>query len=157
MKDFLINPARAVAITGHRVIYPDFDIENLEIEFYKLIEKGYNIFLVGMAVGFDTICFQTLEKIRNYKDIKIVACIPCLSQAEKFNKKQREEYNRLLSVADKKIVISEEYTKTCMQKRNEFMVDNASLVLAYIKRDFGGTFNTVKYAEKNKLKIIKIN
>lgn len=156
-KDFLINPARAVAITGHRVIYPDFDIENLEITFYKLIEKGFNIFLVGMALGFDTICFQTLEKIRENKDIKIVACIPCLSQPEKFNSEQKKEYYRMVSVADKKVVLSNEYTSSCMQKRNQFMVDNSSLVLAYIKRDFGGTANTIRYAKKQNKNIVKIN
>ena len=29
-----------------------------------LIKKGYNRFLVGMAIGFDTLCFNILEKLR---------------------------------------------------------------------------------------------
>jgi hypothetical protein len=37
------------------------------------------------------------------------------------------------------------------------MVDNASLVLAYIKRDFGGTANTIRYAKKQNKNIVKIN
>ena len=155
-EDFLINPARAVAITGHRVIYPDFNIKKVEKELKSLIKQGYNIFLVGMAVGFDTICFQLLEKLREKEDIKIVACIPCLTQPDKFNSEQKKEYYRMVSVADKKIVLSNEYTNSCMQKRNQFMVDNSSLVLAYLKRDFGGTANTIKYAKKQNKKIVQI-
>lgn len=157
MKDFLINPAKTVAITGHRVLYPDFNIDKLKENLNQLIEDNYDTFLIGMALGFDTVCFQILEQIRKEKDIKIVACVPCLSQSYKFNKEQKKEYERLLSIADKKVIISEEYTRSCMQKRNQFMVDNASIVLAYIKRDFGGTKNTVKYAEKLNIKIIKLD
>ena len=148
MNEIFINKARAVAITGHRILYDDFNKQELKKLLTKFVDKGFNIFLVGMALGFDTVCFQTLEEIRNQKEIKIIACIPCLRQDYKFTVKQKQEYDRMLSVADEKIILSEEYNSTCMQKRNKFMVDNASGVLAYLKRDFGGTANTVKYAEK---------
>ena len=35
------------------------------------------------------------------------------------------------------------------------MVDNASALLTYLKRDFGGTANTVKYAKKMGVPIIE--
>ena len=79
------------------------------------------------------------------------------TQSQKFTFKQKEEYDRMLSVADEKVFVSEESSKSCMQKRNQFMVDRASVVVAYIKRDFGGTANTVKYATKNQVPIIEIN
>ena len=148
MNEIFINKARAVAITGHRVLYDDFNKQELKKLLTKFVDKGFNTFLVGMALGFDTVCFQTLEEIKKQSEVKIIACIPCLGQDYKFTVKQKQEYDRMLSVADEKIVLSEEYTSTCMQKRNKFMVDNASGVLAYLKRDFGGTANTVKYAEK---------
>ena len=148
MNEVFINKARTVAITGHRVLYDDFNKDKLKELLTKFVDKGFNTFLVGMALGFDTVCFQTLEEIKKQSEVKIIACIPCLKQDYKFTVKQKQEYDRMLSVADEKIVLSEEYTSTCMQKRNKFMVDNASGVLAYLKRDFGGTANTVKYAEK---------
>ena len=62
----------------------------------------------------------------------------------------------MLESADEKIILKEQYTSTCMQERNEFMVDNSALVFAYLNRNYGGTANTVKYARKKGLPIINI-
>ena len=43
-----------------------------------------------------------------------------------------------------------------MMERNRFMVDNSSILLAYLREDRGGTYNTVKYAEKKQKQIIRI-
>ena len=48
-----------------------------------------------MAVGFDTVCFQILEEIRRLLPIKIIACIPCEHQDQKFSFKQQKEYKRM--------------------------------------------------------------
>ncbi len=149
MSEVFINRAKTLAVTGHRILGPNFNKSKLESILEKFIEKDFDTFLIGMALGFDTVCFQTLEKLKEkYPSIKIIACIPCLSQAYKFNKAQKEEYDRLLSIADEKIILSAEYTPTCMIKRNKFMVDNACALLAYLVRDYGGTASTVKYAQK---------
>lgn len=149
MSEIFINKARAVAITGHRNLKSDFDKDKLKELLTKIVDKDFNVFLIGMALGFDTVCFQTLEEIKKEKkEVKIIACIPCENQDYKFTVKQKQEYDRMLSVADEKIVLSKEYTSTCMQERNRFMVNNASCVFAYIYRDFGGTASTVKYAKK---------
>ena len=149
MSEVFINKAKTLAFTGHRILSAEFNKEKLEIILEKFIEKDFDTFLIGMALGFDTVCFQTLEKLKEkYPTIKIIACVPCLTQAYKFNRLQKEEYDRMLSVADEKIILSTEYTPTCMMKRNKFMVDNASVLLAYLERDYGGTANTVRYAKK---------
>ena len=154
MSEVFINQARAVAITGHRILNKEFSQKKLQEKLNLFIDKGFDTFLIGMALGFDTVCFQTLEKIRKDKKLKIIACIPCLSQDSKFTKEQKDEYQRMLEKADEKIVLSREYNPRCMQKRNEFMVDNAFVVFAYLKRDFGGTANTVKYAKKQGKSIV---
>lgn len=156
MKEVFINKARTCAVTGHRAVSKSINIDKLKKTFLTLLSGGYDTFLVGMALGFDTICFGVLEDIRKKENIKIYACVPCLSQSYKYNKKQKEEYDRMLSVADEVLLISEEYSKDCMQKRNKFMVDNCSVVVAYLNRNFGGTVNTVKYAEKNSVPVINV-
>ena len=156
MKEFMINKARSVAVTGHRTLCKDFDKERLKKTFTGLIKDGYNVFLVGMAVGFDTECFRMLYELKNKNDIKIIACIPCLNQSERFNSFQKAEYDKMLTQADEKIVLSEKYHSKCMQIRNEFMVDNASVLVSYLRKDYGGTKNTVKYAEKVNCKIIRL-
>ncbi len=157
MSELFINKARALAVTGHRVLLNNFDKESLREEFIKFIDKGFDTFLIGMALGFDTLCFQTLLSLKeNYPNIKLIACIPCKTQAYKFTKNQREEYEKMLSSADEKVLISEEYTPTCMQKRNKYMVDNASVLLAYTYKDYGGAVNTVKYALKQNVPVYKV-
>ena len=62
----------------------------------------------------------------------------------------------MLSAADEIRILSDEYTPYCMMKRNMFMVDNSSLLVAYKRREEGGTAKTVRYAEKCGVKIIEI-
>ena len=130
--------------------------KKLENEFLSQIKNGINTFLVGMAVGFDAICFQILEKIRLNENIKIIACIPCEEQSKKFSYQQKLEYNRQVNSADDKIILSKEYTPYCMMKRNMFMVDNSSVLVCYLRENKGGTFNTVNYAKTQGLQIIKV-
>lgn len=151
-----INRARACAFTGHRILQKDFNKNALKELLKKVVEKDFNIFLVGMAIGFDTVCFQILEEIRKEKNIKIIACVPCKNQDVRFNLEQQIEYKRMLSVADSVVILSENYNSKCMQQRNEFMVDNASVVVAYKNRETGGTANTVKYAIKTGVPIIEV-
>lgn len=143
-------------VSGHRIVKKDLDIKKLENVFKLSIEKGYKNFLVGMALGFDTICFQILEKIRKEKDIKIIACIPCLTQDYKYSADDKKEYKRMIESADNKIILSESYNPWCMQKRNRFMVDNSTLLISYLRNAYGGTFNTVKYAQEQGIKIESI-
>ena len=148
MTEFVFNKARSVAVTGHRVLGKDINPKRIEEIFRKLIDSGVNTFYIGMALGFDTLCFQILERIREEKDIKLIACIPCPSQPIKFNFEQKKEYERMVKSADVKVIISHEYTPKCMQKRNEYMVDKSGILISYLRKDYGGTKNTVDYAKK---------
>ena len=85
MSELMLNPAKSVALTGHRKVDLSLDIENLKSVFLGLIDKGFENFFIGMAVGFDTIAFNVLEDIRKQKDIKLIACIPCPEQAKNFD------------------------------------------------------------------------
>lgn len=157
MDEIFINKQKTLAVTGHREIPLDLDKERLEKAFnYFIDEKGIDTFLIGMAVGFDSLCFKILEKIRKKKNIKLIACIPCLGQDQKFSIMQKKEYNRMLNSADKKIVLKERYDKYCMLERNAFMVDNASILIACIRKNTGGTAYTVRYAEKKQVPVVRI-
>lgn len=156
MKEIIIEKAKTCSVTGHRVTYKDLNLEKLKEEFIKLIKDGYDTFLIGMALGFDTVCFQTLEKLREENNIKIIAVVPCKNQSYKFTSEQKEEYQRMLQVANETLYISQEYTKNCMIKRNDFLVKNSSSIVVYLRRDFGGTFYTYNKAKKENIKIIEI-
>ena len=153
----IIDRIKTCAFTGHRKLSADFDGKKLELIIKKLIVGGYDTFLVGMAVGFDTECFKMLERFRKTERIKIIACIPCERQDVNFSPEQKAEYRKMLDSADEKVYVSKEYTNTCMFKRNIFMVDNASVLVAYLNSERGGTFHTVNYAKRNGVKVITVN
>lgn len=146
---------KSVAVTGHRTV-ESLNEQKLEEVFKQLIKKGYNRYLVGMAVGFDSICFRILEKLREKSDIKIIACIPCKDQAKYFTESQKAEYERMVKSADEKRIFSEKYTSYCMHRRNCYMVDKSNVIVAYLRKSFGGTYNTVKYAEKQGKTIVHV-
>ncbi len=147
------NKEKAVAFSGHRIIKKDFSVDNLKIKIEKKINEGFEFFLVGMALGFDTLCFKILKQIKKEKkdkNIKIIACVPCPEQDKYFKKSQREEYQKMLKEADSVVLVSPAYDEACMRRRNVFMLDNSSILIAYLYSTFGGTYFTVKTAvEKN--------
>ncbi len=143
------------SFSGHRELEENFNYNKLEEVINKLIEGGFKTFLVGMALGFDIEVMKILVKNKN-KNIDIIACIPCPEQSNYYSKKNKEEYDYLLKMADKKVVISENYTKWCMQKRNRYMVDNSSTLVAYLRREKSGTAYTVNYAKSKDKKLIII-
>lgn len=150
------NIAVSAAITGHRVVPESFDVGKLAEVLLDITKRGYRFFYVGMALGFDMLCFDILEKIRETQPIKIVACVPCRNQADGWTEAQKKEYRRALSSADECVVLGDEYTTGCMHRRNRYMVDRASLVIAYVIKRTGGAYSTVKYAVQQEKEIIYI-
>ena len=152
-ENIVFEKEKTCCFTGHRVLKNNFNIKNLENAIESAIKKGYKTFLTGMAIGFDLKVCETLFK---YKNIEIVACIPCKNQDVFFNKKQKLQYNNCLKNVDKVIYLNDAYVDGCMQQRNRFMVDNSSLVIAYYYSPVGGTYYTVNYAERKEKNIIFI-
>ena len=53
-------------------------------------------------------------------------------------------------------VLSESYTPSCMAVRNRFMVDNSNVLVACYDGMSGGTWNTIKYAQKKDIEVIQL-
>ena len=153
MNDFDI--LTTCSFTGHRILKKDFNSEKLFNVIEKIIESGYRTFLVGMAWGFDLKVFETLLNFKN-KNIDIIACVPCENQERYFKNSEKEKYLEYLKKADKVVYVSDKYFDGCMQKRNRYIVDNSSILVAYLYSNMGGTKNTVSYAEKQGKNIIYI-
>ena len=151
---FSIN--KTCAVTGHRILPKDFDRIKLKIYLGQIAENGYEIFLVGMAKGFDLECFSVLTELKNEgKKVKICAVIPCSDQTSNYSEEEKNLYSDCLSNADYIAAEKKPYFKNCMLIRDDYLVDNSSLLLAYHDgRREGGTYYTIKKAGKKGLKII---
>ena len=113
------------------------------------IIDGYVYFISGMALGFDIICAEiVLELKKKYPHIKLVCAIPCKNQDKLWSDEYKKRYHKILSKADTIRYIAEEYTKTCMLERNDYMLKNSSKVIALFNGLQGGTKSTIQKAEK---------
>ena len=154
-----------IMVTGHR---PDklygYDINNTK--YYKLKDKLKQILIEnncteaisGMALGTDTIFALTAIELKHEgHNIKLHCAIPCQKHDSHWNSYDRKRYAKILEIADKTTLVTDApYQPHLMQKRNEFMVDNADLIIAVWDGSSGGTANCVKYAKSKNKKIIQI-
>ena len=84
---------------------------------------------------------------RDYPWIILEIACPFDGQASKWSREYQNRYYRLMREADITTHIGHEYTRSCMFRRNRYMVDNANLLLAAYDGQPGGTAMTVEYAE----------
>lgn len=143
---------KACSFTGHRHIDPDC-IKPLEALLVRAIDyvygEGCRVFYTGGALGFDTLAAQLLIKKRMYfPDIKLILVIPCVDQADKWGYAARQMYDYVAANADEIIFTSDAYTKSCMKIRNEKLVELCDVLIAYSGREYSGSAQTVRMANK---------
>lgn len=144
------------AFTGHRILQKDFDYNLLDRVIYNLIQGGTENFFCGMAMGFDLAAAESVLQYKKDFNIRLIACIPCLGQEEKYSEKNRERYAAILEKCDEKVVFSDKYFDGCMFVRDRYMVDNCDVLVTYQRRKSGGTSYTVNYAKKKGVNIIEL-
>ena len=136
------------ALTGHRDLPSDFNINALYDALEALILAGYDRFLCGMARGFDLTALRCLADLRMKYRITLVACIPCIGQANSFPEKDKKLYQSLIGVCAERVILGAKNDAACYLERNRYMVDKADLLFAYLTQTRSGTAYTVRYAEK---------
>ena len=144
------------AFTGHRELGGDFDIKKLEKCIKELIEKGVNIFYNGGASGFDIVSAETVIHLKKKNDIKLIICVPFYGQERRYSLIDKERYNAILKKADEVVVLSDRYYKGCLLRRNDYMIERADYLIAYLNKETGGTYYTVNKFN-NKENVIYIN
>ena len=119
---------------------------------------GYRHFLCGMAIGCDMYFADAVIALREkHPDVTLEAAIPCDSQAERWNRKQQARHAELLRLCDSVTYVSHSYTPNCMMRRNEYLIDNSSLLLACFTGRSGGTMKTILYAQRSGIRTVIID
>jgi len=141
--------------TGRRGDY----LAELESVLRLCARNGYRHFISGGAIGVDTdFAFAVLKLKKEFPSITLEVAIPCPEQNRFWTEEERLDYEEILARADKTTVLSAYYTAYCMQKRNKYMVDNSDCLLCcYNGATEGGTYNTIRYAEKTGKKLLFID
>ena len=160
----------ACAFTGHRPkSFPWGYDENapscvllkevLASQISALAEQGVTDFLSGMAQGVDLWCAQIVLDLRKtHPALKLHAILPCEGQERKWTASAQEHYRSILAQANEVIYVGQEYSRNCMLKRNRYMVDRTSILLAVYNGTYrSGTGMTVRYAQKLGREVIIID
>lgn len=102
----------------------------------------------GMALGVDQLFALVALKLRDQgADVEVACAIPCRDQNRAW--KDDAWWRNIMERADSHVFVHDgPYDYACMQKRNEWMVDNCGEVLAVWDGSSGGTANCVKYARR---------
>ena len=147
---------KGCAFTGHRSSFEGTDAEKLKERIASLAEEGFDTFYCGMALGFDMLCAEAVLELKEKFPVRLIACVPCADQSKRYPPAQKRRYEALLAAADERVVLHEKYVDGCMFERNRYMVDRSEAVVAFLRRQRGGTFYTVQYARRRGKKIYLI-
>ena len=161
MNDLKFDRTVSAAFTGHRFYdfsQREFIQERLTSAISEAYDHGIRNFISGFALGIDLMAAQLVQSLKcDLPGISLTAAIPFEGQAERYNIYDKRVYRRLLELADKVIVLSDCYYPRCFLDRDEFMVENASYLIAYYDgREKGGTYYTVKKARARGIPIISV-
>ncbi len=148
-------PLRSCVFTGHRFLGDDFSPRALKKAIEQMILRGVTYFYNGAAMGFDLIAAEIVLKLqKKYPHIRLIVCIPCWNQDRGYSEEDKKRYVRVLRLADHQVQVSERYYDGCMLVRDRYMVQRADAMIAYCRRESGGTAYTInqfikRYGNKN--------
>ena len=163
-----MDRAITCCFTGHRPEKMPFSLSpysfdlhafrrNLEYAVQRAVLDGYRHFITGMSRGMDLwAAMCVLDFKRAYPGLTLEAAIPCPEQADRWDSGDVRLYQLVLSRCDAKTVLSPHYHAGCMEKRNRYMVDHSSLLIAAFDGQRGGTYNTCAYADRKGVRIYNI-
>lgn len=148
---------KSVCFTGHRKLSVT---EALRTELYReleeIIHRGAVDFYAGGALGWDTLCAETVLALRERYPVRLHMILPCPGeeQSGRWSVGLRERYLRILSAADEVEIVSEHYRPDCMRLRNARLVECADCCFCYLRETGGsGTGQTVAMAKKKGIRI----
>ena len=146
----------AVAFTGHRTYRSEAD-EELRQLLEELYAAGARRYLCGMAWGFDLSAGEAVVQHKLlHEDVELVAVEPFAEFRSLFRGEDAERYDALIEVADRRVVVGENNVGAYM-RRNDYLVDHSSLVVAWWdgRRD-GGTAYTALRARRKGREVVNL-
>ena len=139
---------------GHRNVTDKEKMKKIVTEIIiDLIEnKGVDVFLCGGMGDFDDICSQCVGDLKvRYHHIKQYLIIPYMTR-----KFEESSYKYFMFNDVIKPDLGNVHPKAAIVKRNQWMVDKSEYIVAFVQREFGGAFNTLKYGIEEGKKIVRV-
>ena len=145
-----------ITFVGHGTLHIDENLSNKIVATIKnnITGKENITFYCGGYGDFDNHCASICRKLKKEICCEVVFVTPYITPS------QQEKMKYLI---DAKLYDSTVYPpienalpRYAITKRNEWMVEEADLVIAYVKYSWGGAAKALEYAKRKKKRIINI-
>lgn len=160
-KSLYSKRGKSIAFTGHRII-PLVRQEEVRARLTTTVafacKSGMTRFYCGMALGFDLMAAEVVLSLKEqFPDIRLIAVVPFSGQSDRWDSSEQERYHRILAKTDMVVVLSGNYFRGCLLWRNNYMLSHSCGVIAYYDgKPQGGTFYTVRKAERMEMEVVNI-
>ncbi len=136
-----------VTFCGHRDVFDQEAVDawlNETVE--ELIREGVDCFYLGGYGQFDMLAAAVVRKQKErHPQIRSVLVLPYLDRPFDASAYDETVYPPLENVT-KRYAIS---------RRNEYMIDQSDVVIAFVTHSFGGAYKTLCYAQRKQKRIIQ--
>lgn len=146
-----------ITFVGHSIIPSRGKVKELVKEQIRniIISENHVTFYLGGYGAFDEICaFVCRELKKEYSNIEIVYVTPYINDSQK--SKIKEMQNCGLCDTSLYPPLENVPPKFAISRRNEWMITNADLIIAYVNQNSGGAYNSLQIAKRKKKKILNI-
>ena len=142
---------------GHWEVYSRNVEGSIEFAIESILKKDNSfVFYSGDMGEFDKMCsaaVRTAKRRHPELDIKLMVVLPCMMA--KINT-DKDFYKNLYDDIIIPMELSDAHYKSAITKRNRWIIDRSDFLIAYVYRDFGGAYTTLKYANRMNKEIINL-
>ena len=135
-----------ITFCGHKELNDEKEVRDwLERVTENLIVNGAETFYLGGYGAFGRLAASVLaEQKKQYPHIELVLILPYLNRRKDISPCDSSIYPPLESVPKKLAIV----------RRNQWMVEQADVVVDYVLHSWGGAAMTLEYAKRKKKRII---
>ena len=135
-----------VTFCGHKELADRTAVKQwLQTVCQELILQGADEFYLGGYGAFDSLCASVLRELKSENDyIQLILVLPYLNSRIITDGYDETIYPPLESVPKKFAIL----------RRNEWMVQESDIVVAYVNHGWGGAAKTLQYARRKRKRII---
>ena len=147
-----------ITFIGHSSIKASIELSNKikEIILSSTANAPTVTFYCGGYGDFDNLCASICRELKEtLNNCEIVFVTPYITLA------QQKKMNHLI---DSNLYDSIVYPpienvppRFAITKRNEWMISEANLIISYVYRTYGGTYNSLKYAQRKNKSIVNLS
>lgn len=146
-----------IAFSGHSFVCSYDKVKKIVKEQIRnnIIDAKFVTCYLGGYGDFDEICAHACKELKQErKDIEIVYVTPYISLSAQAKIKEMQR----LGLCDTSIYppIENVPPRFAISKRNEWMIKNADLIIAYVSHNYGGAYKSLQAAKRSNKKIINI-